>query len=308
MVLGIGTALPVGIIGSLFHMLNDAIYKSCLFMTAGNIEKQTGTTDLRKIGGLAKSMPFTMTCFTISGFAIAGVPPFNGFFSKELIFDAALESHIAFYIAALLGAFLTAVSFLKMGRAAFAGKLRLLPDKNTVSEPGIGMVLPMGAMAALCAVFGIVNALPLDYFLGPALKYEEVFSGWPKSAALVIISFIVLILALCDHIYGSKKTGSAINAADHIHFAPVLKSVYGAAEKQWFDPYNCLMHAADGFSAICVMIERGVSWLYDVAAVKIVNGAGNFLHRIDDGSLSRYLAAAVTGVAVIVIIFCMVLL
>jgi len=308
MVLGIGTALPVGIIGGLFHMLNHVAYKSCLFMTAGSIEKQTGTTDLRKIGGLAKYMPITAASFIISGLAIAGVPPFNGFFSKELIFDAALESNAVFYIGALLGAFLTAVSFLKMGRAAFAGELRIPPDKKNVRESRFGMLLPMGVLAVLCVLFGLANALPLDRMLSPALGYSESYSGWPHSAVLVIISVIVLALAVCDHIYGCRKSGSAINAADHIHYAPGLRSIYNAAEKQWFDPYNWIIHTVDAYSAICVFIERGISWFYDVAAVNAVKGTGNLLSRINNGSLSRYLVAAVAGVGGIVIIFLAVLL
>ena len=308
MVLGIGTALPVGIIGGLFHMLNHVAYKSCLFMTAGSIEKQTGTTDLRKIGGLAKLMPATAACFIVSGLAIAGVPPFNGFFSKELIFDAALESNVVFYIGALLGAFLTAVSFLKMGRAAFAGELKLPQDRKNVRETSFGMLLPMCVLAVLCILFGVANTLPLDGLLSPALGYTESYSGWPHSAVLVIISVIVLALAVCDHIYGCRKSGSAINAADHIHYAPVLKNVYDAAEKQWFDPYSWIIHVVNAYSALCTYIERGVSWFYDVAAVNAVKGAGNLLHRISNGSLARYLVAAVAGVGCIVIIFLAVLL
>jgi formate hydrogenlyase subunit 3/multisubunit Na+/H+ antiporter MnhD subunit len=303
MVLGIGTALPVGIIGGLFHMLNHVAYKSCLFMTAGSIEKQTGTTDLRKIGGLAKRMPVTAVCFIISGLAIAGVPPFNGFFSKELIFDAALESNTVFYIGALLGAFLTAVSFLKMGRAAFAGELKLPADKKDVRESSIGMLLPMGVLALVCILFGAANTLPLDGMLSPALGYTVSYSGWPHSAVLVIISVTVLALAVCDHIYGSRKSGSAINAADHIHYMPGLKGIYAAAEKQWFDPYNWITRVVDAYSVICTFIERGITWLYDVAVVDAVNGAGNLLHRLNNGSLSRYLIAAVAGVGCIVIIF-----
>lgn len=308
MVLGLGTALPIGIIAALFHMLNNAIYKSCLFMTSGSIEKQTGTTDLRKIGGLAKNMPVTMTCFVISGCAIAGVPFFNGFFSKELIFDAALESNIVFYIGALLGAFLTAVSFLKVGRAAFSGKLKLPPEKKAVTETRIGMIIPMVVPAALCLLFGIINTLPLDNILGPALGYKEVYSGWHSPAVLVIVSVIVLVLALCNHIYGCKKSGSAINSADHIHYAPGLKSIYNAAEKHWFDPYNQLIFVVNGFSAFCAQIERGVSWIYDVAILSIVTGTGNFLHRINDGSLSHYLVVAIAGIAFIVIVFLTVIL
>jgi len=308
MVLGIGSALPIGIIGGLFHMLNHVVYKSCLFMTAGSIEKQTGTTDLRKIGGIAKKMPVTMICFAVSGLAITGVPPFNGFFSKELIFDAALESNVILYIGALLGAFITAVYFLKMGRTLFAGAWKLPSDKKRIRESGFGMLLPMGIMASLCILFGVMNTWPLDGILSPALNYTESFSGWPHSATLVILSLVVLTLAVLDHLYGSKKSGSAVKAADHIHNAPGLKSIYQAAEKKWFDPYDLLLHAVNGYSAFCVMIERGVSWFYDVGVVKTVKGAGNLLHRFNNGSLARYLVVALSGVAGIIIIFLAILL
>ncbi len=62
MVLGIGTGVPAGIVGGLFHMINHAMYKSCLFLTGGAVEKQAGTTDLSKLGGLARRMPITAIC------------------------------------------------------------------------------------------------------------------------------------------------------------------------------------------------------------------------------------------------------
>ena len=170
------------------------------------------------------------------------------------------------------------------------------------------MLLPMSVLATLCILFRVINTWPLDGFLRPALGYKEIYSGWPHSAVLVIISVIVLILAVCDHIYGCKKSGSAINSADHIHYMPGLKSIYTAAEKQWFDPYNWMMHAVNAYSALCVFIERGVSWFYDVAVVETVKGAGNLLHRFDNGSLSRYLVLAIAGVGGIVIVFLAILL
>ena len=303
MVLGIGTALPVGILGGLFHMLNNAIYKSCLYMAAGSIEKQTGTTDLRKIGGLAKSMPLTTACFTLCALAIAGVPPFNGFFSKELVFDAALESNILFYLSALLGAFMTAVSFLKMGRAAFGGRLKLPAGQKTVRESSFGLLLPMGILAILCLVLGVVNTWPLDHLFGSALRITEVYSGWPHSTMLVVVSLAVLALALVDHIYGCKKTGSALQAADHIYYAPGLRRIYQAAEKGWFDPYRWIVSLAGVFSDFCVLIERLVSWFYDTAAVKVLLGTGDRLQQANDGSLSRYLGAALLGAAGVAVIF-----
>lgn len=303
MVLGIGTALPVGIIGGLFHMLNHVIYKSCLFMTAGSVEKQTGTTDLRKIGGLGRKMPLTAVCFIISALAISGVPPLNGFFSKELIFDAALEINTIFYLGALLGAFMTAISFLKLGRAAFGGKLQLPSEVKVVREPGTGIILPMSVLAVLCVLFGVVNSLPLDRVLGPAIGDGGVYSGWPHSTILVVLSVAVLMLSLCDHIYGSKRSGSALGAADHIHYAPVLKNIYQAAERELFDPFNWVISAAKGLSAVAVYIENGITWLYDDGIVTAVKGAGNLLQRFCDGNLSRYLIVALTGVVGIIILF-----
>ena len=94
MILGIGTAVPVGIVGGLFHMINHAMYKSCLFLTGGSVEKQAGTTDLTKLGGLGRKMPVTFACFFIAAASISGVPPFNGFFSKELVYDGALGAEL----------------------------------------------------------------------------------------------------------------------------------------------------------------------------------------------------------------------
>ncbi len=303
MVLGLGTALPVGIVGGLFHMLNHVIYKSCLFMTAGSVEIQTGTTDLRKIGGLGRKMPLTMVCFIISALAISGVPPLNGFFSKELVFDAALESNVIFYLGALLGAFLTAISFLKLGRAAFSGEMQLPPEKKDLRESSTGLLLPMGVLAVLCVLFGVVNRLPLDRILGPALGDGGIYSGWPHSTVLVVISVAVLLLSLGDHLYGSKRSGSALGAADHIHYAPVLKEIYQAAERKLFDPYNWLISAAKGLSALAVSIENGITWFYDDGVVAAVKGAGNMMQRFSDGNLSRYLIVALTGVVGLIILF-----
>lgn len=303
MVLGIGTALPAGITGGLFHMLNCVIFSSCMFMAAGSIEKRTGTTDFRKIGGLAKSMPVTMACFVISGLATIGIPPFSTFLSKGIIFNAVQKSNVVFYIAALLSTFLTTVYFLKMARTVFTGERKLPSGMKSIRESGFGMLIPMIVLAALSILLGVVNKWPLDGLVGNALGYTQTYSGWPLSALSVIIYGIVLILAICDHLYGCWKSGSAVNAADHIKNAPVLKSIYQAAEKQWFDPYNWLNQAANAFSALCVLIERGISWFYDDAVEETVNGVGNLLQRFNNGSLSRYLLAAAAGVAGVAVIF-----
>ena len=159
MILGIGTALPVGIVGGLFHMINHAMYKSGLFLTAGSVEKQAGTTDLEKLGGLARRMPVTFACFLVTAASISGVPPFNGFFSKELVYDGALERGWIFYALALLGSFLTAASFLKLGHAAYLGQALARRTRRSRKRPG-RCSCPMLAIAALCVLFGVYNPCP----------------------------------------------------------------------------------------------------------------------------------------------------
>ncbi len=305
MILGIGTALPVGLIGGLYHMINNALYKSCLFLTAGSIEHRTGTTDLRKIGGLAKVMPVTAVCFIIAALSIAGVPPFNGFFSKELIFDAALESGWIFYAAALLGAFMTAASFLKMGHAAFFGKENAPADAVKKESPP-AMQLPMIILAAGCIIFGVCNFIPVKLIFQPMfadIVGSHNFAGWPHSATLVLISCIVLLIAVLNHIYGVKKTGQGLGAVDHIHYAPVLHSIYNGAEKRYFDPYEWLMIVVKIYAYISFGIDRAINWIYDVLLVKIVSFVSARLRMANNGSPARYMVWSFSGVAFIVVLF-----
>lgn len=308
MILGVGSALPVGIVGALFHMINHVLYKSGLFLTAGAIEKRTGTTDLRHIGGLGRLMPITAACFVVFGLAISGFPGLNGFFSKELVFDAALESSVIYYIVALVGAAMTAISFLKLGGAAFFGKLSLPQGVKHVKEAPVGMTLPAIVLALLCVLLGVFNALAHSILLQPALGYTESFSGWPKSWILVALSIAALAFALLDHLYGRKKTGSALKSADHIHYAPGAKQVYALAEAGKLDPYNWLTAAVGGFSRACMWIEKGVSWVYDKGVPGLIRGVSSLLHRGVNGSLTRYLALAAAGLVCIAVLFLIVLL
>lgn len=303
MILGIGTGLSVGIVGGVFHMMNNALYKTGLFITAGAVEDQTGTTDLHKLGGLRRAMPVTSACFLVCALSIAGLPGTNGFFSKELIFDAALETNLTFYIAALAGAFMTAASFLKLGGAAFLGRARLPQGHRNIRETRPGILIPAVLLALMCIFFGAYNAFPLKTLIGPALHETHVHAGWPESTTLVLISCGVLALALLDHLYGRRRDGGALAAADHIRYAPGIKQAYALAERGRLDPYNWLMAAANGFGAACAWIEGGVSWFYDKAVPGLVNGTGRTLSKFWNGSVSRYLIIALAGVGCIGLIF-----
>jgi len=302
MILGIGTALPVGIVGGLFHMINHAMYKSTLFLTGGSVEKQAGTTNLAELGGLGRKMPITFICFIVAAAAISGVPPLNGFFSKELIFDGALESGSIFYIAALLGAFLTAASFLKLGHSAFMGKPS--KDISQVKEASWPMLIPMIVIASFCVLFGVYNPLPLQNLIQPVLGERLAghdYSGLPHAWILVVVSVVVLLLALANHMYGVRRTKKALGAVDHIHYAPGLKQMYGWAEKRYFDPYDISRFFVIIFSKALYAIDRAIDWFYDTFCVWVTTTASKILKKAFSGNFAASVSWSLIGIVVIIV-------
>jgi NADH-quinone oxidoreductase subunit L len=302
MVLGIGTALPIGIVGGIFHMINNAIYKSCLFLTGGAVEKQAGSSDLEKLGGLARGMPVTAVCFIVAAVSISGVPPFNGFFSKEMVYHAALESGWVFYAAALIGSFFTAASFLKLGHAAFFGKRA---DAREIREAPLPMLIPMIVLAGLCILFGVGNSLTLEGLIQPAVGTAvtggKSFAGFPASSLLVGLTAAVLLLAVLNHWYGARRTGRGLGAVDHIHHAVLLSPVYSVAEKGWLDPYFIGRWIVRGLAAGLWGIDRGIDWVYDTLIVKAAQGVSRLGRWAHNGSVNRYVLWSLAGAAAVVI-------
>lgn len=306
MVLGIGTALPIGIVGGLFHMINHAMYKSCLFLTGGAVEKQAGTTDLEKLGGLARAMPVTVICFIVAAASISGVPPFNGFFSKEMVYDAALERGWQYYAIALAGSFFTAASFLKLGHAAFFGKRS--EENRLVREAPLPMLIPMIVLAGLCVLFGLGNSLPLAGLIQPAVGAAVTggrsFAGFPASSTLVGLTVTALLLAVLNHWYGVRRTGRALGAADHIHHAAVVSSVYSVAEAGRLDPYTIGRWVMKDAAAALWGVDRAIDWVYQILAVKAAEGISWVARRAHNGNVNRYVLWSLAGAAVIV--FCVI--
>ena len=301
MVLGIGTALPVGIVGGLFHMVNNALYKSCLFLTGGSVETQTGTTELEKLGGIARKMPVTFICFIVAAVSISGVPPFNGFFSKELIYDGALERGTIFYIAAIVGSFLTAASFLKLAHAAFLGKPK--GAQRDVKEAPLAMLIPMVTLAFICVLFGVYNKLPLATLIQPVLGQIRLaghdFWGFPKNFFLLGMTVLALALAIANHIYGVRRSGSGLKASDHIRNAPVLKGLYDLAQRRFFDPYDIWLKGVKLFSGISMYTDRAIDSIYNVFLVRIAGLVTSAIRMAHTGSYKMYIVWAMAGSALI---------
>lgn len=294
MILGIGTCVPAGIIGGIFHMLNNAVYKCGLFLTAGNVERQAGTTDLEKLGALRSKMPVTSICFAVMALSISGVPPFNGFFSKELIYDAALEQGSVFYIIAIAGSFLTAASFLKLGHAAFLGKAK--NDISNVREAPFMMLFPMGLIASACLALGLGNRYVVQHWFRPVVARTEEAVHLPgANITLIIISLCVLIAAVAHHLLRVKATQDALKSADSIHHAPVIRDIYCAAAKKYFDPYEAGMAVTITVSKFFSRIDKMIDQIYNVVVPGVSFAAYRCISAAHAGYYVIYIVWALAG-------------
>ena len=174
----LGTAL--GLEAGLFHAMNHTLFKGLLFLSAGAVLYAAGTTDLDKLGGLAKKMPKTAICFLIGAFSISGLPPFNGFASKWMIYQATFEkaattgnfAYAFFTVVALVVSVMTLASFIKVTQAVFFGQLP--SNLRDVKEVPFAMRAPMWIMSALCILTGVFYNFVQEKILIPAA--DAVFS------------------------------------------------------------------------------------------------------------------------------------
>jgi len=161
--------------GALFHTFNHAIFKSLLFMTAGSIVNATGTRNIEEMGGLIKRMPTTAFLFLIGAISISALPPFNGFVSELMIFQAFFQSValanpfleliliISLAVFALTSA-LAAACFVKAFGVTFLALPRS-PEAKAAEESPKLMLLGPAILAALCALLGVFS-LQLFNILG----------------------------------------------------------------------------------------------------------------------------------------------
>jgi formate hydrogenlyase subunit 3/multisubunit Na+/H+ antiporter MnhD subunit len=308
MVLGIGTGNPIGVLGGLFHMLNHAIYKSGLFLCAGAIEKEAGTTELEKLGGLYRKMPFLMISNIILAMAISGVPPLNGFTSKWMVYQGILQAgQPVFLILAIFGSALTLASFLKVIYSVYLGGASDVFDK--ARKPSLSMTIPIAVLAILCLFFGVFPAfsvtgflLPMEFSIFKNLPIVEVFSDlnfvntmwnpYQATVALVIGLVIGLVIYFVGKVFDYRAQpvftgGERLNIEERrfpgtglyltILELPFIGTYLKDRDKGTYDIYNIVKIA--GWKAI---VEK--------------------LKNLHDGILSTYLSWCIVGLMIIMFV------
>ena len=302
MVLGIGTGSLVGIAGGIFHMLNNAIYKSCLFFTAGDVQHRTKTTDLERLGGLAKFMPLTFIGCLIASLAISGVPPFNGFVSKWMIYQGLIQRiatgetafiSVVCLLAAMIGSALTLASFMKLLHATFLGSPSY--EKRDIKEVHWTMWLPVMILAVLCILFGVfAKQIPLNNFIFPAVPGVEFIGSWASGwATLLILVGIGLgfVIYLISNIKGALREDDSYLGGEDI---PQAQRVSGV------DFYNSIKEMSL-LSSIYKKAEDKIFDIYEQGRRLVFAITGRFQH-LHNGVLPTYLVWCLLGMVVLFLI------
>jgi NADH-quinone oxidoreductase subunit L len=226
MMLGVGAG---SVVAGIFHLTTHAFFKALLFMAAGSIIHATQRQDMWELGGLARRMPVTFGVFLCGAAALAGLPPFSGFWSKDEILLRAFQASPALYGLGLFGAFLTAFYMTRMGIVTFLGQPRKAGEAH--ESPRV-MTWPMVVLAVGAVGLGFVGTPWANWFHGfLAGGAGEQVSPEPLGLPLMAVSVAAALggIALAYVMYG---TGALSPAAVAAKLRPLYKTL---KNKYWMD-------------------------------------------------------------------------
>jgi NADH-quinone oxidoreductase subunit L len=318
MFLGAGVG---GFIAAIFHLVTHAFFKGLLFLASGSvIHALGGEQDMRKMGALGRHLPITSRVFFVGAIAIAGIPPFAGFWSKDgILADAFKSGHYILWFIGVVGAFMTAFYMFRLIYMTFYGESRVDHEVlHHVHESPPVMTVPLIILAILSVVGGLILGVPPEHgwihrFLGAVVGHGivHVAGGAAEAAAVVgehggeeafhaldiflmIISVLVGALgwALAWFMYTKRLDIPA-------HLAERYKDLYELLlNKYWVDEiYDCVF--VRGGKALANSL-----WRFDERVIDgAVNGASHMTVQTSEGS-SRFdlqtIDGSVNGLSVVI--------
>jgi NADH-quinone oxidoreductase subunit L len=209
-----------GFTGSMFHLFTHAFFKSLLFLGAGAVIHMVHSNDMKDMGGLRKRMPITHIAFLVACLAIAGIPPFAGFFSKEEILSATYSSNKLVYFIALFTAALTAFYMFRLYFSIFWKKEASVHGHH--HEGTFSMKLPL-IILAICSL--LVGLVPFSKFITPTGVPEEQHINLLFSVTPVLLALAAIFLASVLYKKENEKPGK---------IAASLGGFYNTAKKKFY--------------------------------------------------------------------------
>ena len=313
--------LALGVMGystALFHVLTHAFFKALLFLGAGSvIHAMSNEQDIRYMGGLRKALPITFITFFIGCLAIAGIPPFSGFFSKDEILLHAYEHSKVLYAIGLFTAFLTAFYMFRLLFLTFFGEFRgTEAQRHHLHESPASMTLPLIILAVLAAGGGALGAPMLlggkhflSAYLAPLFTYSQRLNPANFSAEVDHGTELLLI---------GLSVGAALLGIGAAYVQYISRAVRPAPDDAPRPaPENLVYHkyyVDELYNALIVRPVMGLSrGLYRFVEEGIINpltngfgratlGGSQLLRAVQTGSVETYLILMVVGIVLVLVL------
>lgn len=311
MFLGLGVGAYTG---AVFHVMTHAFFKALLFLAAGSvIHAMHHEQDIRKMGGLKKHLPITHITFLLGCLAIAGIPPFSGFFSKDEILTAAFAHNPLYYFVGVGGALLTAFYMFRLYTLTFLGQFRGTHEQeHHLHESPWQMTFPLITLAVLSVVGGWIgipevfaaHAHSLEHFLAPIfaesaklaeqhhLEASQEYLMMGGSTAAIII---VILLAVNRY-----KKYQAATTEESAGMGKVL-------ENKWYidELYDAVvvnpLHVLAGFFKN-IIEKSGIDGLVNGVG-KLVGYGSRQLRLVQSGQVGNYILIMVLAMVVFFLIW-----
>jgi NADH-quinone oxidoreductase subunit L len=311
MFLGLGVGAYTG---AVFHVMTHAFFKALLFLAAGSvIHAMHHEQDIRKMGGLKKHLPITHITFLLGCLAIAGIPPFSGFFSKDEILTAAFAHNPLYYFVGVAGALLTAFYMFRLYSLTFLGQFRGTQEQeHHLHESPWQMTFPLITLAILSVVGGWIgipevfaaNAHSLEHFLAPIFaesaklaehhhleaSQEYLMMGASTAAIIIVILFAV----------NSYKKYQASTTEESAGMGKVL-------ENKWYidELYDAVvvnpLHVLAGFFKN-IIEKSGIDGLVNGVG-KLVGYGSRQLRLVQSGQVGNYILIMVLAMVVFFLVW-----
>jgi NADH-quinone oxidoreductase subunit L len=290
----------------MFHLMTHAFFKALLFMAAGIvIHALAGEQDLRKMGGLRQFLPRTYWAFLVGALALAGMPPFAGFFSKDSILAAALAHGWygqILWVVGMVGAFLTGLYTFRMLFMAFWGQPSAFVREHFHAlrrdVVGISLAVPVGVLTVLAAFGGWLQFAgiwtPVSDWLEPVAPALVDASSLQEAAS----SIIAVVLGIAG--IGAAWWIYAARRAEAPRSLPLLE------RKFYFDElYDALFYRPSVFVANALLrwVEQPLVFGSVRELAEAIRGLGSETRSIQTGLVRSYALAIAASVAVVTVVF-----
>ncbi len=320
MMMGLGMG---GYSAGIFHLVTHAFFKALLFLCAGSVIHAIHTQDIQKMGGLLPKLKVTGTAFIIGSLAIAGIPPFAGFWSKDEILSEALKSgHPVLFAIAVLTSLLTAFYIFRLIFLVLLGKTR--SELSAHESPKV-MTIPLIILALFSATIGLIGS-PFTHYAFQRFIHSEAAALKPDYTVMLVSTFIALLgisIAYSFYMLNNKILPASVRAKfalfykvvynkyyiDEIYDFVFIKPVISLAQLANKFDFGLIDGAVNAAAQLAILISRVKAW-FDLRIVdgavnltaKIINYFSKLLRLVQTGLVQFYILTAFLSLVIIILV------